>query len=294
MPRSAPNRFSTSKVAGSDYRLAGFHLREVEQVVHQVRQLFGRLADETELRLRLAVARRGRPSSSRSHRPMIEFTGVRNSCVMFERKRDLRSSARRRWSALLVELGVERDDAAIGVFELAIEVRRAPAACAADSSSAAQQLLVLLLDLLERGPGGRRAPHGFAISCARPLRDRRAARGQQLSRTTRVPAGADRSTEPSISRRAPTMPEAHAGRQTGNRPPSTSSRCAIPGPIVQRRGNEPLRPASSVDVRTGRRRRRRSGKRCGRSPRPPSRSASGPRRRSSSRAAICAAHAGAP
>ena len=51
----------------------------------------------------------------------MAFTGVRNSCVMFERNRDFSSSARRRWSALLVQLGIERDDAAIGVFELAIE-----------------------------------------------------------------------------------------------------------------------------------------------------------------------------
>ena len=40
---------------------------------------------------------------------------------MFERNRDFISSARRRWSGFLVELGVERDDAAVGVLELAVQ-----------------------------------------------------------------------------------------------------------------------------------------------------------------------------
>ena len=55
IPRSAPNRFSTSKFAGRTIGLAGFHLGEVEQVVDQIRQLFGRLADVSELRFRLTA-----------------------------------------------------------------------------------------------------------------------------------------------------------------------------------------------------------------------------------------------
>ena len=39
---------------------------------------------------------------------------------MLDRNRDFISSARRRWLGLLVELRIERDDAAVGVLELAV------------------------------------------------------------------------------------------------------------------------------------------------------------------------------
>ena len=100
MPRSAPNRSRDVELGGPDDDLARLDLGEVEQVVHQLGQVLGRLADEADLRLLLggqvAVAC-GRAGGAESAR--IEFSGVRNSWLMFERKRDFSSSARRRWSA---------------------------------------------------------------------------------------------------------------------------------------------------------------------------------------------------
>ena len=63
---------------------------------------------------------------------------------------------------LFVELGVERDDAAIGVFELAIEVREL-LLLSLQFVERAQQLLVLLLDLLHQAPRGCAARTASAI-----------------------------------------------------------------------------------------------------------------------------------
>ena len=81
----------------ADDDLARLDLGEVEQVVHQLAERVGRLADEGHLPLLLggevavgALRAAGAPSA------WIEFTGVRNSWLMLERKRVLSSSARRR------------------------------------------------------------------------------------------------------------------------------------------------------------------------------------------------------
>ena len=47
----------------------------------------------------------------------IEVSGVRNSWLMYERKRLLSSVASRSSRRLVVELGVQRQDSAIGFFE---------------------------------------------------------------------------------------------------------------------------------------------------------------------------------
>ena len=83
-----------------DHDLAGLDLGEVEQVVDQLGQVLRRLADELDLLLLLGASarRRCRVSSSRDS-ARIEFSGVRNSWLMLDRKRVFSSSARRRWSA---------------------------------------------------------------------------------------------------------------------------------------------------------------------------------------------------
>ena len=100
MPRSAPNRFRDVELGRPDDDLARLDLGQVEQVVDQLGQVLGGLADEADLLLLLRRERRrrcGRAGARDSAR--IELSGVRNSWLMFERKRDFISSARRRWSA---------------------------------------------------------------------------------------------------------------------------------------------------------------------------------------------------
>ena len=106
---------------------------------------------------------------------------------------------------LLVELRVERDDAAIGVFELAVEVHQL-LLLALQVVERAQQRLVLLLDLLDQA--GRLLardrlgdlPGAIARSPARA-----AATGTSRASTV-VPRGEVSMLKSSISRRAPTMP----------------------------------------------------------------------------------------
>ena len=44
MPRRAANRFADVEFDGLDFHLAGFHLGQVQQIVHQFQQILGRLA----------------------------------------------------------------------------------------------------------------------------------------------------------------------------------------------------------------------------------------------------------
>ena len=83
-----------------DLDLAGLDLGEVEQVVDELGQRRRpRLRMNATWRSCSAVSSPSVRSSSMRASARIEFSGVRNSWLMFERKRDLSSSARRRWSA---------------------------------------------------------------------------------------------------------------------------------------------------------------------------------------------------
>ena len=73
---------------------SGFDAREVEQVFDEVRQVVGRLADQRDLPFLLVGERTVDAFEQQSGQ-----RGVRNSWLMFDRKRDFISSARRWWSA---------------------------------------------------------------------------------------------------------------------------------------------------------------------------------------------------
>ena len=125
---------------------------------------------------------------------------------MLERKRDLISSARRRWSARLVELRVQRHDAAVRVLELAVETRQLLLALA-QLLERAQQLLILLLHLVERVAGGPAA--SVRVRRADVGGRRRAARRRGrifFSMTVRAAGRGLRSSHWSIRRCAPMMP----------------------------------------------------------------------------------------
>jgi hypothetical protein len=160
-------------------RLARLDLGQVQEVVHELRQVLGRLAHEPDLLLLLGreVAVRAVLRSFEIAR--IEFRGVRNSWLMLERKRDFISSARRRCSAFSSSSGVEGDHAAVRVLELAIEADQVllpPAQVLED----VEELLVLLLHLGQRvlQPSGPARPR--AVRCpasAARARPRAAASG---------------------------------------------------------------------------------------------------------------------
>ena len=121
------------------FGLARFDLREVEQIVHQLGEIVGGLGDEAApaCPARRSASPSERSSSSRDS-ARIEFSGVRNSWLMFERNLRLHVVRAAQVVRLLVELRVQRDDAAVRVFELAVEMHAArPAARAARTARAA-------------------------------------------------------------------------------------------------------------------------------------------------------------
>ena len=131
---------------------------------------------------------------------------------------------------LLVELGVERDDAAVGVLQLAVEPLELVLALAQLPASARSSSWFCCWTSLERvvGVGGassrlRRAISSIGPSAARPA-------GSILPSTMVVPRpGPVSISNWSIRRRAPTMPRPMpVDERSGRR--GSSSRSAMPGP----------------------------------------------------------------
>ena len=81
------------------------------------------------------------------------FSGERNSWLMFDRKRDFRSEMRLQFLGIVVELGVERDDPAIGLLELAGVQLGDLGLAIAQLLQGAEQFLVLNLQLFQRPLG---------------------------------------------------------------------------------------------------------------------------------------------
>ena len=161
-----------------DDGLAGLYLGEIEQVVHQLRQLFGGLADVDGLGLRLAprplaiLDHQVRQAEDRVHR-RAELVGH----VREESRLELVGAPE--VIRLLVELGIERHHAAIGVFELAVQVHEL-LLLSLQVIERAQQGLVLMLDLLDQA--GRAAVRAIAVrDLPAPIeRDDRMTRRQEL------------------------------------------------------------------------------------------------------------------
>ena len=152
-----------------------------------------------------------RPSRSRLS-ARIEFSGVRNSWLMFERKRDFISSARRRWSARSSSSAYSATTPRL--VSSSSRLSATSSSCRVrSSSSAAQQLLVLPLELRERivrsllGELPAQPVEGAGVRTGVPARqelpepDRRALRRRVDVESIHQPARADH-------------PEAHAGRRS--------------------------------------------------------------------------------
>ena len=164
---------------------------------------------------------------------------------------------------LLVELRIERDDAAIGVFELAIEARRAPAASAAVRRARAA-VPGSAAGFLRPVLWGRRCRTASAISSARRLLIDPAAAAAAISRATiRVPADVE-SIDRAVHQPAGTDdPEAHSGRR-----PVTAGQNRIElrdaGTPILDDGRAAAAGGRRDRPRTGPRPRWRTGTRCGR------------------------------
>ena len=111
----------TRELGRHDDRLACLHLRQIEQIIDQLCQVLRRLADEPDLRLLLAgqlavaaVQQQPRQRQDRIERGAELVTHVRQELrFQFVRTTQMVGA--------LVQLGVQRDHAAIGVLQFLIE-----------------------------------------------------------------------------------------------------------------------------------------------------------------------------
>ena len=206
---------------------------------------------------------------------MIELSGVRSSWLMLERNSLLISLARRSSSARLVELGIQRHHAAIGVLELGVDLLEL-AARLLEVGKRGQQVAVLDLHLFRQGrrhrgrqPGGELADVDLAAAARQELaRSAHACRGRGRCRSRRCPSGAG-------CRRCPCP--CRSARRSCPRGCRTGRRCPRPGRRTRRRARArcPGPRARSAVCRRGRK-----SPCCARSPTPRWRCASGPGGRS--------------
>ena len=101
MPRSAPNSSRDVELRRADGDLAGLDLRQVEQVVDHLGER-RRPPVRMNVHLPLAARRSAAPSAPVEQQPRqarMELSGVRNSWLMFARKRLFSSVALRSDSA---------------------------------------------------------------------------------------------------------------------------------------------------------------------------------------------------
>ena len=168
MPRRRSNRSATSNVSGRMTTLPA------STFARSSRSLTSSDRPSAALRMKptcFSCSAVSSPSAAVQQEPRtgcrIEFSGVRNSWLMLDRKRVFSSETRRSELGLLVELGVEGDHAAVGLLQLAVDAAR------------------------RARPGGRAAPAG-----------RGAAPGSAAGPPRAGPAGACRASSAEIRARS--------------------------------------------------------------------------------------------
>ena len=118
MPRSAENRSTISNHSGE------MVTRPASTLARSSRSPTMSVSSRAEVRMNstcFCCSDVNGPSRRDSRMPVmldIEVSGVRNSWLMYERKRLLSSVASRRSRGLVVELGVQRHHALVGLIEL--------------------------------------------------------------------------------------------------------------------------------------------------------------------------------
>ena len=136
-------------MARCDHGLAGLHLREVQQVVHQFGQILRGLADEADLRLLLGrqVAVRARQQQVRERQDRIQRRAELVAHVREELRLQLVGAAQ--MVGAFVQFGIQGDDAAIGVLQFLVQPLQVFLA-RPQLIHLQQDLLVLLADFLDR------------------------------------------------------------------------------------------------------------------------------------------------
>ncbi len=196
---------------GTNDGLAGFHPGKVEQIVDELGQLFGRLADVDRLGLRVEavtlpiVDEQVGESDDRVHRraELVRHVGQEPRFEVVGAPQVI---------GLLVQLGVERDHAAVGVLQLAIEVREL-LVLPLQFVERAEQRLVLLLNLVEQAVGsaaGDRLGDGAGAIGG----DETGARRELFLEHHVRPGGARVDREPVHQPPRPHDAEAHASRRS--------------------------------------------------------------------------------
>ena len=207
MPRRAPNMLLHLELDGADGDLARLHLGEIEEVVDELGEVVGRLADERHLLHLLRGERRrrsGRGGDGEQRGDGVERGAELVAHVRQEARLELVGAPE--VIGLLVQLGVEGDHAAVGVFELAVEVLELLLP-PAELIEGLEQLLVLPLHLLQRL--ARHLPREASPRLARrsgPRKRRAPAEGACGARPGCPCPGAEVISNWSMSRRAPMMP----------------------------------------------------------------------------------------
>ena len=118
MPRSADNRSTISNHSGE------MVMRPASTLARSSRSSTISVSSRAEVRMNstcFSCSDVSGPSRRDSRMPVmlvIEVSGVRNSWLMYERKRLLSSVASRSCGGLVVELRVQRDHALVGLIEL--------------------------------------------------------------------------------------------------------------------------------------------------------------------------------
>ena len=209
--------------ARPDFGLAGFDLGEVEEIVDQLGEVLGRLAEVPVHLLRRRIAallEQGREREDRVHRRPELVRHVREEAR-------LQLVGAPQVIGLLVQLGVERDDAAVGVLQLAVQPDQL-LLTPIQLVERAQQLLILPLELFNQ-PDRLTIDDGAGDLFRAVAIDERSAARKKPLQVHRVPRGVDSSWKRSTRRRAPIrpMPKPVVDRY---RPDITSSMSRMPLP----------------------------------------------------------------
>ncbi len=121
MPRSAPNMRCHGELGRHDDGLACLDLGQIEQIIHQFGQVLRRLANEADLRLLLAgqLAVAAIQQQPRQRQDRIQ----RRAEFVAHVRQELRFQFVRapQMVGALIQLGIQRDHAAIGILQFLIE-----------------------------------------------------------------------------------------------------------------------------------------------------------------------------
>ena len=141
----------------TNHRFAGFNLGEVQQVVDQGREPLGGLADEIDLFFLLGRQLAVTPSEQKAGQALDRVERRAQLVAHFGEEAGFEVGQALESLGVLVELGVQRHDAPVGLVKLAIVHLGDLRLTIAQLLKCVEQLLILLLELFQKSLGGVRA-----------------------------------------------------------------------------------------------------------------------------------------